>query len=509
MRMPSILACFIALLFTIPSISLGLNAQESCGWNPDYEQDYAIGITDILAILGVFGATDADQDGLWDSSDLCEDLEACNYDADPTEPCLYEDAFGVCGGEGQIPELLIGTWQFSTAAGAIQVGPDPYSNDWFSSFALGLQNAQYDDLYTFHADGTISMDYAGTIIDAFSDYSEQAYGCTGVAMEFLPEGGTSGEPAFALLPDADACTCPFIGTNDGGLVYDIVSLTETSLALHAQGDDTNCNAAGLYFTYVFTRVGDGTGNNDESGEGYPAAEGYEGMTLVWSDEFDETSINLDNWTYDLGNNGWGNNEWQNYTNSSTNSSVADGFLTITARQEGSGYTSARLKSQGLQSFQYGRMDIRAKLPEGQGIWPALWMLGENFTSVGWPACGEIDIMELIGHEPSTVHGTAHWGSNWNVHQYDGASITLPNGEKFSDEFHLFSVVWEENQVTWLMDDQPYYSINNTQMNGQPYPFNAPFFFIMNVAVGGNWPGYPDASTQFPQQMVVDCVRVFQ
>ena len=208
MRKPLISACFLALIFTVQSTFGGLVAQESCGWNPDYEQDYAIGITDVLAILGIFGATDADQDGIWDSSDLCEDLDACNFDADPTEPCLYEDAFGVCGGEGLIPELLIGTWQFSTAAGAIQVGPVPYSNEWFSSFAFGLQDAQYDDLYTFHADGTISMDYDGTIIDAFSDYSEQSYDCNGVAMEFLPEGGTSGEPAFALVPDAEACYVP-------------------------------------------------------------------------------------------------------------------------------------------------------------------------------------------------------------------------------------------------------------------------------------------------------------
>ena len=118
-------------------------------------------------------------------------------------------------------------------------------------------------------------------------------------------------------------------------------------------------------------------------------------------------------------------------------------------------------------------------------------------------------MELVGHQPSTTHGTAHWGSSWNVHQYNGSSISLPNGEKFSEAFHLFSVIWEENEITWLMDDQVFFSIDNTQMNGQPYPFNAPFFFIMNIAVGGNWPGYPDATTEFPQQMVVDCVRVFQ
>lgn len=503
----SLLVSLIAMSTLAPTA--GLLSQEDCGWNPDFEQDYSIGITDILAILGIFGAADNDQDGLWDVNDLCEDTSACNFDANPSEPCLYEDAFGVCGGDGLVPELLLGTWKFSTVMGAVQVGPDPYSNEWYSSPAYGLQTTQYDDEYTFNADGTLTMNYNGSIIDAFNNYNEQAYGCAGVSIEFLPGGGTSGEDAFSLVPDAGACACPFIGTNDGGLVYDIVTLTSTTLELHVQGDDVNCNTAGLYFTYILTRVGDTTGGTDETGEGYPAADSYDGMTLIWSDEFDGTNINLDNWTYDLGNSGWGNNEWQNYTDNPENSSVSDGYLTITARQEGSGYTSARLKTQGLQSFQFGRMDIRAKLPEGQGIWPAIWMLGDNIDGVGWPACGEIDIMELVGHQPSTSHGTAHWGSNWNVHQYNGSSITLPNGEKFSDAFHLFSIVWEQNQITWLMDDQPFYSIDNTQMNGQPYPFNAPFFFIMNIAVGGNWPGYPDGTTQFPQQMVVDCIRVFQ
>ena len=168
-----------------------------------------------------------------------------------------------------------------------------------------------------------------------------------------------------------------------------------------------------------------------------------------------------------------------------------------------------MKSIDLQEFQFGRIDVSAKLPEGQGIWPAIWMLGHNFPTSGWPACGEIDIMELIGNEPSTVHGTAHWGTSWNVHQYSGDEITLPEGQKFSDAFHLFSIIWTENSITWLMDDQPYYSIDNTQMNGQPYPFNNSFFFIMNIAVGGNWPGYPNSSTIFPQTMQVDYVRVFQ
>ncbi|MAI24354.1 MAG: hypothetical protein CL828_09870 [Crocinitomicaceae bacterium] len=501
-------SCLILAFGAMGLFPMSTSAQSDCGWNPDFEQDYAIGITDVLAILGVFGAVDNDQDGLWDVNDLCEDMEACNYNANPTEACLYEDALGVCGGGSILPELLIGSWQFSTVEGAVSVGPDPYSNAWYSSPANGLQNAQYDDVYTFHPNGSLTTEYNGSIIDAFSEYAELVYDCSSPAAQFYPSEGTSGEDAIELLSSEGVCECPFIGTNDAGLVYDIVTLNETTLVLHAQGDDADCNAAGLYFTFTFNRITDDTGDT-EDGEGYPAADTYEAMTLVWSDEFDGTSLNLDNWTYDLGASGWGNNEWQNYTNSTQNSSVADGYLTITARQEGSSYTSARLKSQGLQSFQYGRMDIRAKLPEGQGIWPAIWMLGDNFTSTGWPACGEIDIMEMIGHQPSTAHGTAHWGSSWNFHQYTGSSITLPNGEKFSEAFHLFSVIWEENQITWLMDDQAYFSIDSAQMNGQPYPFNAQFFFIMNIAVGGNWPGYPDATTEFPQHMVVDCIRVFQ
>jgi beta-glucanase (GH16 family) len=490
--------CFVSLLIH-PSA-----AQDGCGWQPDSDGDFLIGVSDLLGVLGIFGQVDSDQDGLWDGSDLCTDTQACNFDADPSEACVYLDAFGVCGGSNDVPELLLGSWRLSTLAGAIEAGPAPGSNEWFSSPANGLQPAQYDDIYTFSGEGSLAFDYNGSIIDAFADYSEQAYNCSGVDFNFTP-GGTDASATLELLPGPAPCNCPFIGTNDGGLVYEIISLTANELQLQVQGDGADCNAAELYFSYSLVRVTDDSGG----GTDYPAADEYPGMTLVWSDEFDGTAINANNWTYDLGASGWGNNEWQNYTSSSANSSVENGLLTITARQEGSSYTSARMKSEGLQDFQFGRIDIRAKLPEGQGIWPALWMLGVNFSEGGWPQCGEIDIMEMVGHMPSTVHGTAHWGSSWNVWQYTGSSIDLANGEKFSDAFHLFSVDWQENGITWYMDDQPYFSLSSSQMNGQPYPFNASFFFIMNIAVGGNWPGYPDASTSFPQEMIVDCVRVFQ
>lgn len=248
-----------------------------------------------------------------------------------------------------------------------------------------------------------------------------------------------------------------------------------------------------------------------SDEGYDAADSYEGMSLVWTDEFEGEAIDLNNWTYDLGNGsgGWGNNEQQTYTNSANNSFVADGKLFIVAEKVGeNAYTSARLKSLDLQEFQYGRIDVRAILPKGQGIWPAIWMLGANYPDVGWPACGEIDIMELLGHLAGTVHGTAHWGMDWPNWTHQGSSTSI-YPDNFDEEFHVFSVDWSEDNIDFIMDDEVFFNINPSMMNGQPYPFNNPFFFILNVAVGGNWPGYPDETTTFPVFMAVDYVRVYQ
>lgn len=269
---------------------------------------------------------------------------------------------------------------------------------------------------------------------------------------------------------------------------------------------------------AFTKsAGTGTMRNDDTflvtdGEGYTTPLSYAGMDLVWADEFNGNSINMDNWNHELGNHGWGNNELQNYTSSSNNSYVADGKLVIEAREEnssGSNYSSARMTTEGKQEFALGRIDIRAKLPTGQGVWPALWSLGANYGSVGWPACGEIDFMELLGHEPWKVHGTGHWGpqgqSFSNSHSGD---YELENNEGFDEEFHVFSLIWNTNSMTFLVDDNPYHTINSSGVNGN-YPFNAPFFFIFNIAVGGNWPGNPDATTVFPQRMYVDYIRVFQ
>ena len=243
--------------------------------------------------------------------------------------------------------------------------------------------------------------------------------------------------------------------------------------------------------------------------GYSTPETYEGMTLVWSDEFDGPEINSNNWTFEIGtgNWGWGNNELQYYQEDNT--SIIDGNLVIEARRQtldNSIYTSSRLITRGKQSFQYGRVDIRAVMPEGQGIWPALWMLGSNHLQVGWPTCGEIDIMEMIGGEErdNVVHGTAHW--NQDGHVSYGQSMTNVSG-KLSEEYHVYSIIWDEQSIRWYFDDVNFNTIDITP--AALSAFHDDFYFIMNVAVGGVWAGSPDNTTLFPQWMIVDYIRVFQ
>jgi len=246
-------------------------------------------------------------------------------------------------------------------------------------------------------------------------------------------------------------------------------------------------------------------------EGYISPSTYSGYTLIWSDEFNDAAINTNNWNFDIGGSGWGNNELEYYTNSPNNAFLSNGKLVIKARQENIGsnnYTSARINSAGKQSFKYGRIDIRAKIPVSHGMWPALWMLGSNISTSPWPACGETDIMELIGSSPNRVVGSIHWA------QANGTSGTVNNAYflsagDFSQQFHVFSLIWRMNYVQIIVDGIPYMTATNSSITSGTWPFNASFFFIFNVAVGGDWPGSPDATTIFPQQMLVDYVRVFQ
>lgn len=249
--------------------------------------------------------------------------------------------------------------------------------------------------------------------------------------------------------------------------------------------------------------------------GPSSPEAYDGFTLVWRDEFNGEMLNLSDWTYEIGNGcpnlcGWGNNESEYYREDNT--SIVNGHLVITAKKqnyEGFEYTSSRINTKGKQQFKFGRIDIRAALPEGQGIWPALWMLGSNIDAVGWPASGEIDIMEMTGDIPNRVVGTVHYGTNLSQHAFKSASKFIGSGDSYQEKFHVYSINWENNLIQFMVDDEVYSTITPADLNGQPWPFNKFFYFIFNVAVGGNWPGYPDSSTKFPQYLIVDYVRVFQ
>ncbi|MBI3645299.1 MAG: glycoside hydrolase family 16 protein [Acidobacteriales bacterium] len=240
--------------------------------------------------------------------------------------------------------------------------------------------------------------------------------------------------------------------------------------------------------------------------------------LVWSDDFSAANGSLPDsskWIMETGGNGWGNNELETYTNRTQNAHVQDGNLVITASKETytgpdgitRQYTSARLKTLGKFEQKYGRFEARIKIAQGQGMWPAFWMLGNNIGTVDWPNCGEIDIMENIGKEPAIVHGSMHGPGYSGANGLTGA-YTLPSG-KFADAFHIFAVEWETTTVRFYVDGNLYETRTPADLPaGKTWVFDHPFFILLNVAVGGDWPGNPDNTTVFPQDMLIDYVRVY-
>ncbi|MEJ0089429.1 MAG: family 16 glycosylhydrolase [Limisphaerales bacterium] len=247
--------------------------------------------------------------------------------------------------------------------------------------------------------------------------------------------------------------------------------------------------------------------------------------LVWSDEFDQpdgSSPDSAKWGFDVGGGGFGNNQQEYDTSRTNNARIEEGHLVIEAKQETytgtdsvtRNYTSARMLTKGKWSWTYGRIEASIKIPRGQGIWPAFWTLGENIDPLGWPKCGEIDIMENIGKtgEQGKVYGTIHGpqpGGDYNGGAGVGGSYTLPGGAVLGDDFHVFAIEWTTNQIKWFMDNQQYFTATPASLpGGGTWVFTNSQFVILNVAVGGNWPGYPDGTTVFPQQMLVDYVRVY-
>lgn len=254
-----------------------------------------------------------------------------------------------------------------------------------------------------------------------------------------------------------------------------------------------------------------------------AQDAQDDWVQVWSDEFDGDSLDLNKWEHEVNAWGGGNNELQFYTDRETNVRLENGMLVIQAHAERftgvdqrdgetrtRDYTSGRIRTKNKGDWRYGRFEARIKMPIGQGIWPAFWMMPTDSVYGGWAASGEIDIMEYLGHEPERVHGTLHYGGQWPRNSHSGEPFELDEGS-FAEEFHTFAIEWEEGEIRWYVDGE--HVQTQTQWhseNGEyPAPFDKRFHLILNLAVGGNWPGAPDESTVFPQSLLVDYVRVYQ
>jgi len=381
--------------------------------------------------------------------------DASYYEAAPNDKqsvgCLYEDVLTFTDNGN-------GTYSYT-----LDNKGNTYFNKDETQDALGIPNPGQDNCFPYDTSSAKDI--------LFSGINSGVSPSTGVNMEFTNGGFMS----------------YFLGSSS----YEIMNITDTDLRVRVIQD---INGSKLAWYQTFTSV-----------KPSPSF-----TNLVWSDEFDvDGTPNPANWDYDqgTGTNGWGNNEAQYYTNSTNNVSVSGGMLHITAKKEnfsGSAYTSARIKTQGLFSFKYGKIEVRAKLPEGGGTWPAIWMLGSNFSTVGWPASGEIDIMEHIGNDLGTIHGSIHTPSS--------SGNTVNTGTKFVSDatttFHVYTVNWTSEKIEFLIDDVVYYTYNPSVKNSDTWPFDANQFIILNVAMGGNFGGTIDP-TFTSASMDIDYVRVYQ
>lgn len=243
----------------------------------------------------------------------------------------------------------------------------------------------------------------------------------------------------------------------------------------------------------------------------------EGWNIVWQDEFDKDSLDLTKWSRETGGHGWGNNELQFYTDSDSNSYVENGNLTLKAQvvPQGIGsskglryYSSARLRTYGKGDWKYGRIEVKAKVASGQGIWPAIWMLPTDWLFGGWPSSGEIDIMEHVGYDLGVVHGSVHTEAyNHKINTQRSSARKIANVDT---EFHVYSIIWDKDKISFFIDDVQYFLFENDQQgNYKTWPFDQRFHLLINIAVGGDWPGNPDNSTNFPRKMLVDYVRVYE
>jgi beta-glucanase (GH16 family) len=328
--------------------------------------------------------------------------------------------------------------------------------------------------------------------------------CSGESPGNSPSGETS-RGAMGSAPDG-AASGTGASTSSGGSSGDDAAISAPDASLPLGKDASASGPSGS------DAAASPPGPDD-------AAAALPGWRLTWSDEFDGpngSAVDPAKWKHDVGGTGWGNSELEYYTDASQNAVIEGGNLVITATTDGASqykcsygtckYTSARLLTKGLFSQQYGRFEARAQMPTGKGLWPAIWMLGDNIDTVSWPACGEIDFLETIGTDIQTNHGSLHMPQSYGP----TGTYKLPNGASYADAFHTFAVEWEPGTVRFYVDDHLYETQNASAVpKGDTWEFEHPFFLLINVAVGGQWPGSPDSTTTFPQTLKVDWVRVYQ
>jgi len=400
------------------------------------------------------------------------------------------------------------TWRIkSESIGHFGLGPvgGVIPTEWYGAgpdekVGVGL----YDDRYVFNSDGTFTHITNNTNDDPTTDVSGTVFGRVGLIDEIgTGTGNVNGADVENLEFDDYSVNWSLIAPNGvekislsglgfigyyvgGSHQYEIFDRSEPNELLLKITDGNS----EFDWWFIITSADQGSSNFQTI---------YN--NLIWEDNFDTNGApDAANWTYDLGAGGWGNNEEQTYTNNADNVIVDNGILKITAKAQGGSYTSARIKSENLFEFTYGRVETRAKLPIGGGTWPAIWSLGANFDSVGWPNCGEIDIMEHVGNNQNIIYGTLHQPGNSGGDAIGGTTV-ISNA---STEFHTYSVEWTPNEIIFLVDDNVYFTYDNDSTT----PFNNDFFFILNVAMGGTFGGTIDSNFT-ESTMEVDYIRVYQ
>lgn len=390
------------------------------------------------------------------NSDATENYYAKWYQAVPWEKASSAESSCLYGNE----------LTFSKVGNVLKYQLDNHGQTFFNKDFQSVVGgtAGYDFCYNFNATGlkTVNLGPSESVVMANPDHLTRTRG----TMMNFSDGGFMGY---------------YIGQNS----YEILSISATRMVVRAV---MGGNPA-LAWYHTFTTI-------------QPTQDATDYSNLVFSDEFStDGAPDATKWSYDLGNNnGWGNGELQNYTNSQNNAVVQGGNLVITAIKNGSAYTSARLKSENKFEFKYGKVEFNAKLPAGAGTWPALWMLGQNYATNTWPACGEIDIMEHKGYQPNIIHGTVHYPG----HSGGGGVTSQTTSTNVSTTFHKYKVIWSPQSIRFYVDNVLFHSVINTNS----LPFNSDFFLIMNVAMGGTFGGPVDSA--FTQSsMLVDYVRVYQ